>query len=158
MKSVQDPDEKTGGPGTSGLERVARLYRDYLDQTAQLERERKPFDGILGFGGGPAAHPCHGQFIRHLKQAAEALTELPQQELTEILEYIYRAPLEQRNNQLVYWTFLAAHGATLPLIKRLDQARAVDLLKWYERAYPRRDRTPVQQDIVDLLVRRRNQW
>lgn len=130
------------------MEEVKRLYENYLDQVARLQRERKPFEGVFGLGGGPAAHPCHRQFARDVEQA---LARMPREERLEAMEYIFRQAPAYQDNPLVYWMFLAVHGAVVPFLQELTPQQARQLRAWYETAYPERDRLPCQHRVVYTL-------
>ena len=58
------------------LEELQSLYTGYLLKTAQLERDRKPADGLLGMGSGPAADPCHDRFAQELVYDVTAAADL----------------------------------------------------------------------------------
>lgn len=136
------------------LEDVRALYADYQEQFRQHELARKPGEGIFGLGMGPRDYPCHGQFAQQLEQL---LKELAAQQpasgcLSEVLDYIYRAPLELRPAQdAVYWMLLAAHSLTSGLIPLLEAGDASTLAGSYSRAYPRRNRLPAQDKILAAL-------
>lgn len=46
----------------TNLEALQRLYGEYLDKARKAEANRKPFDGIFGFGKRKGKDPCHGRF------------------------------------------------------------------------------------------------
>ena len=46
------------------LTELDRLYADYEEQFRQMERRRRPGEGMFGLGRGPGDHPCHGQFAQ----------------------------------------------------------------------------------------------
>lgn len=136
------------------LEDVRALYEDYQEQFRQQELARKPGEGIFGLGMGPRDYPCHGQFARRLEQH---LKELAAQQpasgcLSQVLDYIYRAPLDLRPAQdAVYWMLLAAHSLTSGLIPLLEAGDARALADSYNKAYPRRNRLPAQDKILSSL-------
>ena len=53
----------------------------------------------------------------------------------------------------VYWMLLAVHGLTQPLIARLRPEDAQAMYLWYQKAYPRRERLPVQNQVLEALKR-----
>lgn len=134
------------------MEELQRLYEDYLDLVAQLQRDRKPFEGAFGLGGGPAAHPCHQQFAKDVEQV---MARVPEEQRLQAIEYIFRQALDHKGDPLVYWMFMAVHGATLLYLKSLTSQQARDLQWWYEKAYPRPERMPCQQRVLSTLKKMR---
>lgn len=137
----------------TSLQAIRQLYTDYLEKTVQLEQRRKPGEGLLGIGGGPKQDPCHDQFVADLTSALGKIadTRLASNELKEILEYIYWAPLAYRDNQMAYWMLLAVQGLTVELISGLARQDAAELWDRYRDAYPRFERLPVQKQVLNAL-------
>ena len=138
------------------LETIQRLYEDYLQKTEELERQRKPGDGLLGMGGGPDQDVCHDKFAEELTAVMQELAQfpVPSGDLHEILEYMYGVPLRHRDNSLAYWMLLAVQGLTAQLISHLEPRDASELLGWYRAAYPRFERLPVQKKVLSALKAR----
>ena len=130
------------------MEELMRLYQDYLQQAAQPQNQKRPFQGAYGFIGGPAPNSLHQQFA---KEVEEAMARVPEEQRREAVSFIFRQPLEHQGDPTVYWMFVAVHGAALPYLKGLTSEQARDLQWWYERSYPRRAQTPVQRRIVSAL-------
>ena len=131
----------------AGLEEVRRVYETYLGRMEELQRKRKPAEGLLGVGGGPAADPCQEEFPRQLEAVLSALerTEPASGEARQVLEYLYRTPLPYRQgDQTVYWMLTAVHGLSLDLISRLTR-----------QDYPRWERLPAQKQVLAALNARR---
>jgi hypothetical protein len=143
-------------PDMTDFEAVRALYEAYLGETERLEREKKPGDGLLGFGSGPKNDKCHGEFADAVFAALDKAAEsgVPAEDAAELLRYIYRAPLENAENRLAYWMLIAVHGHTEGLVERLSPSVAAELLAMYESAYPRRERLPVQKRAVSALKAR----
>lgn len=95
------------------MEELEQLYGAYLGLVAQLNRDRKLWDGAFGLGGGPADNPCHEKLVRDVEAALAALdpAQRPQ-----AVEYILRQPLEHKDDLVVYYTLMAAQGATIPYL------------------------------------------
>lgn len=127
------------------MDELEKLYEDYLDLVAQLYRKRKLWDGAFGLGGGPADNPCHEQLVHDVEAA---LAAMPQAQRQGAVEYILRESLAHKNDPVVYYTLLAAHGATLPYLKDLPVEQARQLRDWYQGAYPRRERMPCQDKVL----------
>lgn len=134
------------------MEELEKLYQDYLRQAALPGNQKRPFQGAYGLIGGPAPNSFHQQFAQAVE---EALGRVPETGRRAAVEYIFHQPLEHKKNPTVYWMFVAVHGATLPYLKGLTAEEARDLQWWYERAYPRREQTPVQRRVVSQLKKLR---
>lgn len=132
------------------------LYRRYLDAAAAAERNRKPGEGLLGIGKGPADNPCHDRFAAELEALLDSIAESgPDSGVAKaLLEYIYAVPRETAELKSAYWMLLAVHKLTLPLIAFLDSADAAVLLAEYEKNYPRRLRLPPQKAVLSALRKR----
>lgn len=139
------------------FEKVQRLYESYLDQARQVERERKPWDGVLGFGPKTSDDPCHSQFAETMEAQLKTMVEegLDPNEAREVLGYIYRAPKENREPVAAYWMLVAVHGQTLESIGRLSQEDAGALWAEYKGLYRRWDRLPAQEKVLAALDRAR---
>lgn len=137
----------------TGLEKIRRLYQDYLTEVERLERERKPGEGLLGMGGGPADNPCHDRFAQDLETELRALSEahLPPDQVRAVLEYVYHVPLEHRDSKTAYWMLAAVHSLTLDLAGQLAPADAKSLRSQYTRDYPRWERLPAQKRVLSAL-------
>lgn len=131
---------------------IQEIYEDYLDKTIQLARSRKLGEGIFG-SAGPKTDPCHGIFADIVKTRLDAAARegISSAEAREILEYMFKTPVEQQGNQLAYWMLLAVHGAALNLAERLDASDAEPLLELYQRLYPKYQWLPVQKKLVSIL-------
>lgn len=139
------------------FDKIQRLYENYLEQARQAEREHRPLDGLMGFGQKTSDAPCHERFAA----AMEALLKAAARENREsgqtraVLEYIYRAPKENREPLAAYWMLIAVHGQTLELIGLLDREDAGTLWKEYKEIYRRWDRLPAQEKVLAALDRTR---
>ena len=132
---------------------VQQIYEEYLTQAEQLEQNRRIGDGLFGFGNAPADDPCHDRFAHTLETELQRLLTQPPtaEEARDILAYIYRAPLQSRSIPSAYWMLLAVHGLTVDVIGLLSPPVAKDLYAWYEQTYPRRERLPVQKQVLAAL-------
>ena len=138
---------------TADLEGLKRLYEEYLTEARQAEAKLRPLDGFLGLGRKNSDDPCHGRFTERLetllKSAAE---ENPgSAELRAMLSYIYRAPKENPEPPVAYWTLMAVHGLTPELAGQLCREDAEALWEEYRAAYPRRERLPAQKKALSAL-------
>ena len=135
------------------LERIRQLYQDYVAEIKRLEANRKPGEGLLGIGKGPADDPCNDRFAEELETELSTFgSQSPDPEhVCAVLEMMYRFPLEYRELKTAYWMLLAVQGPTLELIPALSAGEAEALWHWYGEAYPRWDRLPVQKQVLKRL-------
>ena len=136
------------------VEEVVRLYEAYLEEFHRQKMERKAFGGVFGLRGGPQDLPCHEKFMQDLGQMLQPLpSQAPDsREVEDILRFIYcTAPARWESELTVYWMLLAAHSLTPDLIGCLDANGARALYGEYEKQYPRRQRLPVQTQILNAL-------
>lgn len=132
---------------------LCRSYETYFDELKRLKEERKPGDGLLGFGKRPDSDPCHDRFAEELKKALDTFTAgAPASEtVRRVLRYVYEKPLFHRDNNLAYWMLLAVHGLTEKLVPLLSEEDAAELTAWYTKAYPKRVLLPVQKRLAAQL-------
>ena len=138
---------------TGDMQALQALYETYLEKAKQLERDRKPGQGLFGFGSGPKDDPSHDRFSEDLKALLEDISAggPTSAETRQMLEYIYRAPLENRWPLTAHWMMRAVQGHTVALIGRLDPADAEEMRKTFVKDYPRSERFPVQKQVIAAL-------
>ena len=136
------------------LSRIEALYDAYLLTAAELEKNRKFGDGILGLRPGPADDPCHQRFAAELEALLrECAAEASSAEAAEILQLLFDKADDKRMPLSAYWMLIAVQGLGSGLIPLLDKAEAAALLELYSAQYPRRERLPVQNRILKQLAR-----
>ena len=135
------------------VEEISLLYDRYLEDAARAEREQKPGEGLFGFGKRPQDAPCHEHFVSDLGTALNVIAESEPDStfLRSILGMIYDAPKTRPAPKSAYWMLIAVHGLTLPLIPLLSPEDAAALSLSYAAAFPRRERLPVQKQVLDSL-------
>lgn len=135
------------------LSALRTLISAYLDKVADLERNRKFAEGLLGMKGGPADDPCHDRFG---EEATALLTDYAASapasaDVAAVLRELFSAAESNRDARCAYWMLLAIQGACLPLIERLDREDAAALCGYYKKFYPRYKRLPVQDQVLRQL-------
>lgn len=138
------------------VNRIFELYDSYIEKVNELERNKKFTAGLLGLTKGPKDDPCHDEFIEDLKKKiSEFASADPQSEdVYTLLKFMYEAPLEHKDNHLVYWMFMAAHTLSCDLCAFLTKEDAADLYKQFNAAYPRYERLPAQKNVLKALKKR----
>ena len=106
------------------MEELMRLYQDYLQQAAQPQNQKRPFQGAYGFIGGPAPNSLHQQFA---KEVEEALARVPEEQRREAVSFIFRQPLEHQGDPTVYWMFVAGNRGGPALLQGLAPEQAPGL-------------------------------
>ncbi len=137
----------------AGLTPLCEVYRSYLEDVKRVEAESKPTDGLLGLGSDPSKHACHQAFYDKVgEQLLSLLAAQPDnEEAMAALLLILKAPAQQRDNQLAFPMLYAAHGYAVKLIGFLDRADSRELAEWYNEAYSRIERMPVQEETLAML-------
>ena len=137
------------------MKQLTLLYEAYFEQVRAAEKRLKPADGLFGMGEKLSNAPCHDAFWKALRAFLEGMDvkEAPGQ-VGQALDFIYRAPFAYPDvHPSVYWMLLAVQGLTQPLIACLRPEDAQALYRWYQKAYPRRERLPVQNQVLEALKR-----
>ncbi len=140
------------------LDRIMETYREAV---SQVEKNRRPFDGILGIGRSPSDDACHDQmdqsvaFLMTQAGGENGDTENAEKAdagtVDELISGLMRAAKEYQGPEYARIALMAAQRHGLPLIPKMTAEGRKMLLTWYDQAYPRRMRFPVQKEIVDLL-------
>ena len=135
------------------LERTQQLYRAYLEQADALEKSKNPMEGIFGFGGKSADHPCHEQFIKDLEALLAAFRQegINSADLRDALALVFFAPQAHQDPVSIYWMLIAAQSVTPGIIPLLSKDDAEALYTQYAQAYPRRVRLPAQKKVAQAL-------
>ncbi len=131
---------------------LSALGVEYAQAVQELQKNRKRFDGIFGFGNPPGNAPCHDQ----MDQRAEALCRRAAEEGTPaeaagLTESLFRMEESCKGPEYARLSLVAAQRHTIPLIPRMTKEDRERLRAWYEKRYPRRMRLPVQERILKLL-------
>ena len=137
----------------SWLARLEALYRDYISTVQELEKNRRPGDGLLGLRPGPADDPCHDRFAADLGTLMQACAAAgpDSAECAALLRYLFTAPEAFRELKSAYWMLIAVQGHGACLIGRLSPTDARALAELFASRYPRRERLPVQTQLLKRL-------
>ena len=137
----------------SWLDGVRALYDGYIAKAEQLEREKKPGDGLLGLSGGPKDDPCHDQFAAALEGLLREMVRQrpPSGDVRDVLAYIYTAALAHGEPKTVYWMFEAVHGMTVDAVGLLSEKDAQILRDAYVKSHHRWRMLPSQKKALAAL-------
>ena len=139
----------------SWLARLEALYQNYLQTVQELEKNRRIGDGLFGLRPGPADDPCHDRFAADLDALLKdfAAASPDSEGCAAVLRYLFTAPEAWRDLKSAYWMLIAVQGLGAGLIEGLSAADAGALERLYAERYPRRERLPVQTQILKKLQR-----
>ena len=135
------------------LQTLKNRYNRYIEEAQEARQKAGLCDGLFGMGNDPRRHPCHESFYKAVESWVSGFLggKPGEAECAEAAEWILKAADVHRENQDVYWYMYAAQTHALPVIEKLTREDAKLLLQWYDRAYPARDRMPLQDQIVRVL-------
>lgn len=137
------------------LNRLKARYWQYEVEAGKSVQKARPTDGLFGMGADPRKHPCHDAFYEDVGNWVDEFlnAEPSSQEADEAAMWIIKAAAGHRDTE-VYWYMFAAQGYAVPLIQKMTPESCRELAEWYDKAYPKRDRMPVQQNVFKLLQKR----
>ena len=141
------------------VEDMRALRGRYIEKVSELERERKPGEGIFGMRGGPPDDPCHDRYAEEL---AALLTTFQKaqpcsRDARLVLEELFAAPPKSGVPRSAYWMLIAVQGLCPELIDCLDATDAGELGREFASVYKRWERMPVQDQIIKAL-KRKGRW
>lgn len=131
---------------------LKEIYTKYAEDAARVYKDAKPTDGLFGWGDDPGKDPCHMRFYEDTERWVKTfLSEDPARHTAyEAARILLETPAAFRENRC-FWFMYAAQGLARELIPRLSPEQCTQLRAFYDGAYPRRDRMPVQKDVYRLL-------
>ena len=135
------------------MERIQGLkdiYENYVQDAQRVCREAKPMDGLFGLGDDPRKDPCHMRFYEAAERWVAAFRPADPEEAFGAVRLILEAAAEHREEPS-FWFLYAAQGLARDLIPSLPAGHCARLRRFYDEAYPRRERMPVQRDVYRLL-------
>lgn len=134
------------------LEQLKEIYAIYVQDVAKVYKDAKPMDGLFGWGDDPRKDPCHMRFYEAVQRWVTAFqAEGPEQEAAfEAVRFVLEKPAAHRE-QSCFWFMYAAQGHIRELIPVLRPEQCAQLRAFYDEAYPKRDRLPVQKEVYKLL-------
>lgn len=137
------------------MPRVEALYQAYIRTAEELEKNRPVGAGLFGLTPGPEDDPCHDRFAAELDALLqEVCAAAPSSaEAAGILRFLFRAPDARRQPKSLYWMLVAVQGLGSGLVDHLEPEDASGLSKEYADLVPRRERLPVQKQLLKKLER-----
>ena len=134
------------------LQQLESIYREYEEKLAQAEKQAGLFAGAFNMGDDPRKDVCNQMFYEALGQWVRDFlkTDPNACEVSQAAEWILNYPALHRENG-TYWMAYAAQGHARELIPLLEREEAGRLARDYGSRYPRRDRMPVQRELMKAL-------
>lgn len=134
------------------LQELKDLYEQYKKEYAAVRKKASFFDGLFGMGNDPKKDPCHMRFYENAESWVKAFAagDPSEEEAYAVTQLLLTAAQDHRK-QPEEWIMVAAQRLSLELIDLLSPDHCAQLESWYNKAYPRRIRLPIQNDIHKLL-------
>ena len=134
------------------LTQLCAYYDDYEKILLKRYENISPLAGVLGMGNHPKDDPCNTVFYENVENwVKEFMAGSPSQEaVEEVAEWILKLAKAHREEK-TYWICYALQGQAKGLIPMISQAKAQELLTWFEDAYPAKEWLPVQEEIYKAL-------
>ena len=134
------------------MERLKEIYGKYVQTVAKVYKDAKPMDGLFGWGDDPRKDPCHMRFYEDAEAwVTEFAASGPDREAAyAVVSFLLRTPQAYREKHC-FWFMFAAQGLSRELIGLLDAGQCAELRTFYDEAYPKRERMPVQKEVYKLL-------
>ncbi len=143
-------------------DKLREILEEYAKSVDEVERKKKPFDGIFGFGRVPANDPCHDLMDRKVeeltKRAAGEISDgdgeiraADAAETDALVRELFRAAGTYHGPGYAGMALVAIHRHGIRLIPRMSGEARRTLAEWYGKEYPKRRRFPIQEEICRLL-------
>ena len=134
------------------LKKLEAIYIGYEEAVTAVYQKAKPGDGLFGWGEDPKKDPCHMAFYEAVERwTADFLSSQPDRDgAFRAVKYLLETP-ETCRERHCFWFMYAAQGFSRELIPLLGKEQCAELMAYYDGAYPKRDRMPVQKEVYRLL-------
>ena len=137
------------------LNGILEVYRFAVEQ---VEKNKRPYDGLLGMGRKPSDDACHEQMDRAVGDLMRRAAGEDDQAVAAdgsgtdaLLTLLMRAAREYQGPEYARIALTAAQRHGTPLISGMTAEGRAKLRAWYDQAYPRRMRFPIQKAIMEAL-------
>ena len=136
------------------LSQLIAYYDEYEKELEELHRKAPATAGLLGMGGHPRDDRCNEIFYYNVeKWTNEFLKGNPgQAEADQVAEWILKLAHVHRQDH-TYWFCYALQAHAKKLIPLMSREKVQQLQEWYNEAYPKVDRMPLQVEIYKLLLK-----
>lgn len=134
------------------VRKLKEVYETYVREAEKAYRDAGPVDGLFGWGEDPRKDPCHMRFYEGVEAWVRAFraSEPDREESFAAVSVLLRMPQEHRKSPC-FWFMFAAQGLGVELIEGLNGEQCAQLRDFFDEAYPKRERMPVQKDVYRRL-------
>ncbi len=134
------------------LTQLKTIFTDYDAAVREVRKKARAFDGILGLGKDPRKDPCHEQFYTAAgKWVEEFLATEPSQEDMKAAALLLIEEPKNYEGKECFWFMFAAQGHIKPLIGPMSPENCQAVKASLEANYKKRDRMPLQKELLKLL-------
>lgn len=135
------------------LQKLQDCFYRYEKKVEKVRANSSPLAGLFGFGGGVKNDSCHEEYYEEVSACCAELAAAcaPEEEVYTCVRYLLTGAAEHDGKEDVYGMLIAIHGCAKPLIPLLSREHKKQLLAFYQDAYPRITRLPVQDQVIKLL-------
>ena len=133
---------------------IRAIYDDYIADVKQLIANRKPTDGLMGFGKRAGDDICHGRFADRIGQKLNEIAQASpsSEEACAVIRFVFETPSEYKKDSLAYLMLLAVQGLTEVLIPFLSKEDAAALSSIFSDLYPKYSYLPSQKKLAGQLL------
>ena len=135
------------------LRRFQGIIAQYSEELEKMSKSRKITGGLFGFGAGPGDDPCHDAMDKQVGELTAQIQadEVQPEETAELVTAVLRAEKEREWPAAAKWAVIAIQRYTIPLISEIRPEDRKAIAAWYTKAYPKRQRLPIQKQVVKKL-------
>ena len=136
------------------LRQLIAYYDEYEKELEELHRKAPPTAGLLGMGGHPRDDRCNEIFYYNVEKWVGAFLKgnPVQADVDQVAEWILTLAKIHREDH-TYWFCYALHAHAKGLIPLMSREKVRQMQEWYNEAYPKVDRLPVQNEVYKLLLK-----
>lgn len=131
---------------------VRAILDEYAQALEETARQRRPTEGLLGFGRKLGDEPCHEIMDRKIAALTETLlADDGAEDADEAASLLLRAEADGAWPEAAKFALIAAQRHLIPLVSRLSRNGAAEMAAWFEKRYPVFRRLPVQKQLLKAL-------
>ena len=140
------------------LNQLFAYYDAYERELLEKYAKASPFAGVLGMGNHPKDDPCNEVFYHNVENwTRKFLAGTPSQQEAEVAaNWMLKLAQVHRDDKTCMFCYAIQSHAT-GLIPLMGREQALQLQKWYDNAYPSRERLPIQREVYKALEKRSGQ-
>ena len=137
------------------LSELKEIYRSYEAALDKVYQKASPYAGLLGQGslGDPRFDPCNREFYDKVGQwVANFAASGPSSDAAyQVSRFLLEAAGTNKKAR-TYWYYLVCQGCVSKLVPLLSRENCADLRDRYGKAYPKRERLPIQDQLYKQLT------